>query len=183
VKLAAVILIVGLGAANGIAVRAQAGGDALTAKEIESLRDAAYVPTERIGAYIDILNDRERIIDDLLVKPKHVTFDQDMHDVLDQFATIADELNDNLDELNGEHRDLRKALPKLLRATEKWTTALRAPGDNEAYKVVRRSALDALKDMHDIALQMEASEDTYFREHPDAAKKEKERYNNPHAPE
>jgi hypothetical protein len=177
------MLVVGFGAATAMDARAQASDNALTAKEVESLRDAAYVPVERIGAYINILDDRERIIDSLLAKPRHVTFNQDMHDVLDQFASISDELNDNLDELNGKHRDLRKVLPKLVRATEQWTTALRAPGDDETYKVVRRSALDAVKDMHDMALEMEASEEAYFKEHPDAAKKEKERVNNPHAPE
>jgi adenylosuccinate lyase len=106
-----------------------------------------------------------------------------MHDAMDQFGAIADEMNDNLDELNAQHRDLRKILPKLVKATERWTTALRAPGDDDAYKVARRIALDAVKDMHDLALQMQASEEAYFKAHPEAAKEEKARKSDPHAPQ
>jgi hypothetical protein len=162
---------------------AQEKDDALSQKEIEELRNAAYVPADRIETYEKILDTRERTIEDLLAKPRHVTFGVDMHDAIDQFGAIADEMNDNLDELNAQHRDLRKILPRLVKATERWTTALRAPGDDDAYKVVRRIALDAVKDAHDIAVEMEASQEAYFKAHPEAAKEEKERKNDPHAPQ
>ena len=162
---------------------AQEKDDALSQEEIEELRDAAYVPRDRIEAYEKILDTREHTIEELLAKPRHVDFGVDMHDAMDQFGVIADEMNDNLDELNAQHRDLRKILPKLVKATERWTTALRAPGDDDAYKVVRRIALDAVKDAHDMAVEMEASEEAYFKAHPDAAKEEKSRKNDPHAPQ
>jgi len=164
-------------------VWAQAHDGVLSEKEVESLRDSAYVPTDRIVAYEKILNDRERMIDDLLAQRKHLTFGQDMHDLMDQFGAIADELNDNLDEYNQKHRDVRKVLPKLVAATEKWATALRAPSDDDAYKVVKKIALDTVKDMHDIAAEMVASQEQYFKEHPEAAKAEKAKRENPHAPQ
>ena len=162
---------------------AQAHDGVLSDKEVESLRDSAYVPTDRIVTYEKILNDRERMIDDLMAQRKHLTFGQDMHDLMDQFGAIADELNDNLDEYNQKHRDVRKVLPKLVEATEKWATALRAPADDDAYKVVKKIALDAVKDMHDIAAEMVASQEQYFKEHPEAAKAEKAKRDNPHAPQ
>jgi hypothetical protein len=161
---------------------AQAKDDALSQKEIEDLRDASFVPADRIETYEKILDTREHAIEDLLAKQRHLTFRDDMHDLMDQFGAITDEMNDNLDELNAQHRDLRKILPKLVKATERWTTALRAPGDDDAYKVVRRIALDAVKDAHDMAVAMQASEEAYFNAHPDAAKQEKARKNDPHAP-
>ena len=82
VALAAMLLAVGV-------ARAQAGDDMLSQKEVESLRDAAYVPTDRVLAYEKILNDREKMIDDLMKKPHHVTFGPDMHDLMDQFGAIA----------------------------------------------------------------------------------------------
>lgn len=176
VTLAAMLLAVGI-------ARAQAGDDMLSQKEVESLRDAAYVPTDRIQAYERILNDREKMIDDLMKKPHHVTFGPDMHDLMDQFGAIAGELNDNLDEYSAKHRDLRKVLPKLLAATERWSTVLRAPADDDAYKVVRKIALDAVKDMKDSVQEMETSQEAYFKAHPEAAKAEKERRDNPHAPD
>lgn len=175
------VLLVMLLAASAQSAIAQDKEDALSQKEIEELRDASYVPVDRLETYINILDTREKMIEDLLAKPRHVTFDEDIHDAMDQFGAIADELNDNLDELNAQHRDLRKVLPKLVKATERWTTVLRAPGEDDAYKVVRRIALGAVKDMHDSALEMQTSEEAYFKAHPDAAKAEKARKNDPHA--
>jgi septal ring factor EnvC (AmiA/AmiB activator) len=176
-------LLAALLAASASSAAAQSKDDALSGKEVEELRDAAYVPTDRIEAYEKILDTRERTIEDLLAKPRHVTFGIDMHDAIDQFGAIADEMNDNLDELNAQHHDLRKVLPKLVKATERWTTILRSPGEDDAYKVVRRIALDAVKDTHDMAVEMEASEEAYFKAHPEAAKEEKARKNDPHAPQ
>lgn len=161
----------------------QAKDDALSQKEIEELRDASFVPTDRIETYEKILDARERTIEELLAKQRHVNFRDDMHHAMDQFGAITDEMNDNLDELDKQHRDLRKILPKLVKATERWTTALRAPGDDDAYKIVRRIALDAVKDAHDMAVAMQTSEEAYFKAHPEAAKQEKARKNDPHAPE
>jgi hypothetical protein len=70
-----------------------------------------------------------------------------------------------------------------VKATERWTTALRAPGEDEAYGVVRKIALDTVKDTHDMAVEMEVSEEAYFKAHPDAAKEEKSRKNDPHSPQ
>ena len=129
-----------------------------------------------------ILNTREQEMTDLLSKPRRPGFNQDMHDLLDQFASIADEFNDNLDEYQSKHRDIRKALPKLVSAIERWSTTLRAPADDQAYNIVRKMALDSLKDMHDTAASMETEQAAYFKAHPDAEKLEKERADPQHAP-
>lgn len=177
--LAAAILVL-LSAAPRL--HAQASDDVLSQKEIESLRDAAYIPTERIAAYEKILNTREKEIEDLMSKPHRPGFGQDMHDLLDQFGAIANEFNDNLDEYSSKHRDVRKALPKLIEATERWSTAVRAPADDQAYNVVRRIALDSLKDMRDAATTMQTEQAAYFKAHPEAVKIEKERADEDHAP-
>jgi hypothetical protein len=143
--------------------------------EIESLRTTAAVPMDRIVAFEKMLDDREHSIDTLLTKPRRPGFGSDMHDAIDEFGAIADELNDNLDEYNKNVRDVRKVLPKLIAATDRWATALRAVGEDERYKVVRRIALDTLKDTHDLAVQMQTDQVKYFKEHPEAAKAEKAR--------
>lgn len=165
-----------------VPARAQAREDVMSAREIESLRDAAYVPTERLQAFVKILDAREKRINELLTGRRHAGFGEEMHDLLDQFGAIADEFNDNLDQYSKQHRDLRKGLPKLIQATERWSTSLRAAPPDEAYKVVQRIAQDAVKDMRGIATEMEASEEVYFKEHPEAAKAEKQRNEAPHAP-
>lgn len=162
--------------------RAQDDDSSMSQKEIEGLRDAAYIPNDRVMAYVKILNTREQEITDLLSKPRRPGFNQDMHDLLDQFAAIADEFNDNLDEYQSKHRDIRKALPKLVTAIERWSTTLRAPADDQTYNIVRKMALDSLKDMHETATSMETEQAAYFKAHPDAEKLEKERADPQHAP-
>lgn len=166
----------------GTRVFAQDDDSSISQKEVEQLRDAAYIPNDRILTFIRILNTREQEIEDLLSKPHRPGFNQDMHDLLEQFEAIADEFNDNLDEYQTRHRDIRKSLPKLLSATERWSTALRAPPDDDAYNVVRRMALDSVKDMRDTASSMQTGQAAYFKDHPDAVKIEKERADPEHSP-
>ena len=161
---------------------AQAGEDVLSQKEVDTLRDTAFDPADRIAAYVQILNDREHRLDDLLAKRRgHTDFGGEVHDVVDQFGAIVDELNDNLDEYSRHHRDVRKALPKLIQATERWSTALRTPADDEAYAVVRRIALDNVKDTRELAEALQTELAAYFKAHPEAEKEEKRRKGDPHA--
>ena len=161
---------------------AQDDDSSMSQKEIEALRDAAYIPNDRVLTFMKILNTREQEINDLVSKPRRPGFSQDMHDLLDQFAAIADEFNDNLDEYQSKHRDVRKALPKLVTAIERWSTTLRTPADDQTYNIVRKMALDSLKDMHETATSMQMEQAAYFKAHPDAEKLEKERSDPNHAP-
>ena len=154
---------------------AQADEGTMSDAEVESLRVAAPYPMERIAVFERMLNDREKTIDSLLAKPRRPAFASDMHDTVQEFGAIADELNDNLDDYNDKHRDVRKALPKLIAATERWTTSLRAAGEDDRYRVVRKIALDRLKDLHDLATEMSTAQEAYFKEHPEAVKAEKAR--------
>jgi hypothetical protein len=165
--------VLGMGALHTASAQAPEG--AMSEAEVETLREAAPIPLDRIAAYVKILNDREQTIDTLLSKPHRAGFGEDMHDAIQEFGAIADELNDNLDEYSSGRRDVRKALPKLIAATDRWSTALRAAGENDKYKVVRRIALDTVKDMHDLASQMQTDLEAYFKEHPEAVKAEKAR--------
>jgi exonuclease VII large subunit len=162
-------------------LRAQAAEDILSQKEVDTLRDTAFVPSDRIGAFTQFLNDRQKRIQELARRRGHTDYGGDMHDAIDQFGQIADELNDNLDEYARQHRDVRKVLPKLLKAVDEWTATLQAPTDNESYNVVRRIALDNVKDTREIAQQLQTDLDTYFKLHPEAEKAEKKRSSDPHA--
>ena len=63
----------------------------------------------------------------LATKPRRPGREQDIHDLLEQFTAIADELNDNLDDYAPPTATCRKALPKLLAATERWSNSPQAP--------------------------------------------------------
>jgi len=165
-----------------LTLHAQAAEDVLSQKEVDTLRDTAFVPTDRIAAFGQFLTDRQKHIADLIAKRHgHTDYGGDMHDAIDQFGQIVDELNDNLDEYSRAHRDVRKALPKLLKVVDEWTATLNSAAPNDAYNVVRKIALDNLKDTREIAGQLQTDLDAYFKAHPEALKEEKKRNSNPHA--
>ncbi len=98
-------------------LHAQRHDSALTDGEVEKLRDSAYVPADRVLVFIKFLDQRSDAIQDLFAHPRTPGREQDTHDLLEQFTSIASELEDNLDDYGPHHRDLRRSLPKLLAAT------------------------------------------------------------------
>jgi hypothetical protein len=154
---------------------AQDADGALSQAEVEQLRDSAPIPVDRIKVFESILNAREKEIAELVAKPHRPGYAVDMHDALDQFGQILDEFNDNLDEFEKNHRDVRKELRKLLKETDRWATVLRSPPEDDGYSIVKKIALDNLKDMRELVTEMQTGLEAYFQAHPDAAKAEKER--------
>ncbi len=139
---------------------------ALSEGEVEQLRDAAYVPNARVLVFIKLLDTRTKSIEDLFAKPRRPGREQDTHDLFEQFTSIADELDDNLDDYGPRHRDIRKALPKLIAATERWATILKTPPEDEAYNVSRKLALESLRDIREAAEKLVEEQKAWFLAHP-----------------
>ncbi len=156
---------------------AQQRDSALSDGEIEQLREVAYVPTDRLGVFIKLLDARVKSIQDLVSKPRRPGREDDLHDLFEQFNSIADELNDNLDDYGPHHRDIRKQLPKLLEATDRWSTALRSAPESEMYNLARKLALESVRDVRQESTRLIEDQRAYFAAHPDAVKSEKEREN------
>jgi hypothetical protein len=149
-------------------LHAQRADSALSEGEIEQLREAAYFPTDRVFVFIKLLDTRNKAIQDLFAHPRKPGREEDTHDLLEQFTSIADELNDNLDDYGPHHRDIRKALPKLLDATERWASNLKQPPDNVAYDLSRKLALEAIRDIREEATRLVEDQKTWFAAHPPA---------------
>ena len=149
-------------------LRAQSSDDALSNAEVEQLRDSAYFPSDRVLVFAKFLDDRSSAIHELFAHPRRPGREQDAHDMLEQFTSIADELEDNLDDYSTRHSDIRKSLPKLLEATDRWASTLKSPPDNEAYNVSRKLALEAIRDLREDTIELIASQKTWFAAHPPA---------------
>ncbi len=147
-------------------LRAQDADGAMSESEIDQLRDAAYVPADRIAVFIKLLDTRASNLQTLVSKPRRPGREEDINEIFQQFASILDELNDNLDDYGPRHRDLRKQLPKLVDATDRWATALRSPADNDLYKVSRSLALEGVQDVRDAAKKLIEEQKTWFAAHP-----------------
>jgi hypothetical protein len=154
--------------ALALPARAQHNDSALSEGEIEQLRDSAYVANDRLLVFIKFLDARNKAIQDLFAHPRKPGREDDTHDLLEQFTAIADELNDNLDDYGPHHRDIRKALPKLLDATERWSSNIKQPPENATYDLSRRLALEAIRDIREEAAQLVEDQKTWFAAHPPA---------------
>jgi hypothetical protein len=152
--------------ALALPLHAQRESNALSEGEVEQLRESAYVANDRILVFIKFLDARDKAIQDIFAHPRKPGREQDTHDLMEQFTSIADELNDNLDDYGPHHRDIRKTLPKLLDATERWSSNLKQPPENVTYDLSRKLALEAIRDIREEATQLLADQKTWFAAHP-----------------
>ena len=147
-------------------LRAQTHDSALSQTEIEQIRDARYYPSDCILLFVKFLDLRTQEVRDLYAKPRKPGREQDTHDLLEQFTSIADELSDNLDDYGPRHADLRKALPKIIEASDRWSSTLKTPPDDPAYSVARKLALESIRDLRESATELSAEQAAWFKLHP-----------------
>jgi hypothetical protein len=134
---------------------AQQHESALSDAEVEQIRECRYVPADCVLLFVKFLDQRTKEIGDLFAHPRRPGREQDTHDLIEQFTAIADELG-----------DIRKALPKLTQAAERWATALKSPPDDEAYNVSRKIALESVRDLREQSAQLTADQAAWFKLHP-----------------
>ena len=149
-------------------IGAQAREPSLSDSEIDKLREVADDPPTRILTFMGFLDDRMKAIDRLETGKRKPGREEDVHDQMEQFTAIAADLDDNLDDYAKRHKDVRNVLPKLIKATERWETALKSPPDDAGYKVSRVLALEALNDVRESARKLLDEQKAYFLLHPPA---------------
>jgi hypothetical protein len=145
---------------------AQPRDSSLTQTEIEQIREARYVPADCILLFVKFLDLRTHELHDLYAHPRRPGREQDTHDLIAQFTSIADQLSDNIDDYAPRHADLRKALPKVLEATDRWSAALNALPDGDAYTLTRKLALESLRDLRESTTQLADDQAAWFKAHP-----------------
>lgn len=151
----------------GVAVsRGQQRESALSDGEVEKLRESAAEPAERVLVFVGFLDQRAKSIVSLSSGRRHAGREDDLHEMMEQFNSVAEDLQDNLDDYGPRHRDLRKSLPKLLAATERWQTMLKTPPDHEAYNVSRHLALESLADLRAGTVKLMDEQKAWFAAHP-----------------
>jgi hypothetical protein len=164
-----IALLLALGSALFTPVlRGQQKVDALSDAEVEKLRDVNREPAERVMVFVGFLDSRTDRVRDITAKPRRPGREEDIHDLMEQFVSIADDLQDNLDEYGTRHWDVRKALPKLSKALDKWATTLRSPADDEHYDVERKLALEVIQDIREDSNQLLEDQKVWFAAHPPA---------------
>lgn len=152
--------------------------DPLTEAEADQLREVAMEPYRRIKLMIKFTEARLVAIDQVRVDPKLAADrGKQIHDLLEDFTSLVDEINDNLDQYEGRPLDkdqvkqYHKGLKELIEADERFDLRLRtlqsaAETDpitkREApdFRFVLQDARDALKSNADMAREyMETTHD------------------------
>jgi ABC-type transporter Mla subunit MlaD len=87
-----------------------------------------------------------------------------MHTLLDEFTRLSDDLQDNMDNFDQQHADLRKVLKDVVAKTDEWAKVLNEPKPSAQYDFVRKTAIDSNQSAHEAATQMLPDEEKYFAE-------------------
>lgn len=108
---------------------AQRKHDPLTPEEINQLRDAMLEPDQRLKLYVTFVRDRMTKLEQMRADPKTTDRAHKTHDMLGDFLSVYDELNDNVDMYVGRKEDIRKPLKLVIEADIEFQSKLRALRD------------------------------------------------------
>jgi hypothetical protein len=157
-----------------LSAQAQRSRDPLTPDQEEQVRAVADQPDERVKLYIKFIEERTEAIHRAVVRPVTQHPGVVIHDHLEDFTRLVDELQDNLDAYDESHSDVRKSLKLLLEHEPKWTAVLEEPPGSPEYDFARKSATDAVASTDEAANALLKSQEEYFSKHkPEKAAKKK----------
>ncbi|HST09240.1 MAG TPA: hypothetical protein VLL05_02595, partial [Terriglobales bacterium] len=105
--------------------RAQRRSDPLTQEEIDLLRDSAVEPEPRMKLYVQFARARLVKLEQMRADPKVKDRPGQTHEMLQDFLSVYNELNDNLDNFEGRRADLRKALRWVIEGDTEFQAKLR----------------------------------------------------------
>ncbi|MBX6359918.1 MAG: hypothetical protein IRZ03_07555 [Acidobacterium ailaaui] len=150
---------------------AQSSKDPLNEDEVEQVREFANQPNDRLKLYGKFIDQRIEAITKLASDKKAQDRVAELRARIEEFTSLVDELQDNLDTYDHDHADIRKALKSLAEASMKWEPALHLPEANPAYDFDRKSAVEAARSAVDQIQQIRNEQEKYFIEHKDQAGK------------
>lgn len=163
------VLLVGLLLLLGtFGADAQRRRDPLTEAESDQLREATEEPPKRIKLIVTFGSARLATIDQIRANP-NLQKEQgaQIHDLLEDFSNIVDELDDNLEMFDGRNEDLRKALKHVIETNTEWQLKLRALRETSGpvqkdFEFALQDATEAVKDSASSARELLQSQNTKF---------------------
>lgn len=108
---------------------AQRRHDPLNPVEIDQLRETALEPEKRLKLLLQFARARLSSLEQLRADPKATGLTQQTHDLLEDFASIYDELNDNIDMYADRKDDIRKPVKAVIDADVEFQAKLRGVKD------------------------------------------------------
>jgi len=132
--------------------------DPLNEKEIDQMREAADSPDKRLELMVSFVRARMASIEQLRADPKSAKDrPTQIHDLLQDFTSLLDEIDDNIDMYGSHKTDMRKGLKLVIEADSEWQLQLRKlkeqspPEELDKYSFVLTNASEAVGDSADSA--------------------------------
>jgi hypothetical protein len=143
---------------------AQDKNDPLTDAEVEKLREVADQPIERVKLFMTFIEQRTDAIAEMVGDTRIQNKPPKIRKLLQEYTYLVDELQDNLDNYDETHADIRKALKELVPASKKWLDTVNKPPPDPAYDFPRKTAADASESLVDQVTKLQVELDKYFAE-------------------
>jgi hypothetical protein len=152
-----IVVLVLLAFCASLFANGQRKRDPLTDQEADQIREQALNPQKRFHLYVTFAKARLSAIDQLRADPKMAQGrGQQIRELLEDFVSLVDETEDNLDDYRERKADLIKPLTELVEAESDWKLKLRSLKetggvDAKDYEFVLQSAIDAVNENSDSA--------------------------------
>ena len=127
--------------------------DPMTDAEVDQMREAADYPNKRLELMVRFAKERIAMIE--LLQPDSesaATRAKQVHDYLQDFISLLDEIDDNIEMYQSHQTDMRKGLKLVIEADSEWQLKLRQlnekapPAELEQYSFVLANAVDTVAD-------------------------------------
>jgi hypothetical protein len=127
--------------------------DPMTDAEVDQMREAADYPNKRLELMVRFAKERIAMIE--LLQPDSesaATRPKQIHDYLEDFISLLDEIDDNIDMYQSHQTDMRKGLKLVIEADSEWQLKLRQlkekapPAELNQYSFVLSNAVDTVAD-------------------------------------
>ena len=138
--------------------------DPLTEAQVEQLREVADQPIERVKLYMKFIEQRTDAIAEMVGDTRIQNKPPKIRKLLQEYTRLVDELQDNLDNYDETHADIRKALKELVPAGKKWLDVINKPPPDPVYDFPRKTAADVSESLVDQATKLQTDQDKYFAE-------------------
>jgi hypothetical protein len=142
----------------------QSKKDPLNDTEVEEVREVADQPIERVKLYMKFIEQRTDAIDEIAGDTRIQDKPAKLHNMLEEYTRLVDELQDNLDSYDETHSDVRKALKELIPATQKWLVTLNKPAPDQSYDFSRKTAVEAGESLNEQARKLQVDQEKWFAE-------------------
>jgi hypothetical protein len=126
--------------------------DPLTDAEVDQMRESADLPNKRLELLVKFARERVFEIESAQSESTGATKTKQIHDTLQDFIAILDEIEDNIDMYGAHNADMRKGLKLIIEADSEWQLKLRQlkekspPDELQQYSFVLINATDTVGD-------------------------------------